>query len=114
MAYTWTEFVLRVETTGVRGVVRSVDAMKAATTNMTVVKKPKVFWSRTKLEYIVGVVWRVARSLFLEVFGGRRYSGDGRNWDQYSRETTGRECLRLHIGWRRYGNRTGAIVVGVR
>lgn len=53
MAYTCTELVLRVDTTGARGVMKSVDAIRAATTNMTVVKKPNVFCSLTNEEYIL-------------------------------------------------------------
>lgn len=53
-AYTWTLVVLRTPTLGVRGLRRSEAAMKAATTNATVVKKPKAFWRRTTEEYMVG------------------------------------------------------------
>jgi hypothetical protein len=38
---------------GVRGDMTSVKAIKAATANATVVKKPKTFWARTTVECIV-------------------------------------------------------------
>lgn len=39
---------------GVRGVKRSVAAMKAPRTHATVVKKPKTFWRRVKEECMLG------------------------------------------------------------
>jgi len=66
---------------GVRGEIMSVDAIRAATTNMTVVKKPKVFWSLTRVEYMVGGVWRVARSLFLESVWWSVGGYSGRWWE---------------------------------
>lgn len=39
---------------GVRGAMKSEAAIKAATTNATVVKKPKTFCARTRVECIFG------------------------------------------------------------
>lgn len=50
--YTWTSFTA-IFALGVRGVIRSEAAIKAATTKATVVKNPKTFWKRTMLECIV-------------------------------------------------------------
>ena len=46
MTYTWTLVVL-MNPLGSLGAIRSVKAMRAATTNATVVKKPKVFCTLT-------------------------------------------------------------------
>jgi hypothetical protein len=55
--------VLRTPTLGVRGARRSEAAIKAATTKATVVKKPKVFWSRTRDEYMPGNRTRLCASV---------------------------------------------------
>lgn len=52
-AYTSTELTDTLAL-GVLGAIRSVEAIKAATTKMTVVRKPKAFWTRTVLECMVG------------------------------------------------------------
>jgi phage gp16-like protein len=52
-AYTWTLVGLMTPTLGFRGARKSVAAMRAATTKATVVKKPKVFWMRTREECMV-------------------------------------------------------------
>ena len=52
-AYTWTLVVLRVPL-GVLGARKSDAAIRAATAKTTVVKNPKVFWIRTRDEYMVG------------------------------------------------------------
>ena len=51
-AYTVTSFTCMLDF-GVRGAARSEVAIKAATTNATVVKKPKTFWRRTRVECMV-------------------------------------------------------------
>lgn len=40
---------------GVRGVIISVNAIKAATAKATVVKKPKTFWARTTVECMIAL-----------------------------------------------------------
>jgi hypothetical protein len=50
---------------GVRAEKKSVEAMRAATTKQTVVKKPKTFWARVIVECIFAYVAR--RTLFEEV-----------------------------------------------
>lgn len=53
--YTWTSLTSTLAL-GVRGEMTSVHAIKAATTNATVVKNPKTFWMRTTDECMLAQV----------------------------------------------------------
>jgi hypothetical protein len=52
--YTWVLETPSLPAPGARGLRRSEAAMKAATTNATVVKKPKAFWTRVRVLYMMG------------------------------------------------------------
>ena len=53
-SYTCASF-METSALGVRGKRRSDEAIRAATMNATVVKKPKTFWARTRVECMVAV-----------------------------------------------------------
>lgn len=67
---------------GALGENRSEAAIRAATTNATVVKKPKTFWARTMVECIAataGLVWSGKQSAGLTGFGKQfGLTGSGR------------------------------------
>lgn len=65
--YTWISFTSTLAL-GVRGEMISVHAIKAATTNATVVKNPKTFWMRTTEECMLACI--VLRPIKCGICGG--------------------------------------------